>query len=403
MKRHNNLITILLFTSSFIIAGCGENKQKNPPSVTSDSGGSASGGSASGGSASGAVVPLLLTPQNIKGVWMQNCKTDPSGLFKFTKKFIYTTNKLDYVLTYYSIRAEDKGVCATEEYKIEITSDIVFNEVINKGSENEQTKIDMTANKAVVTILSPALVTTINTATQYVRKNTYNDNFGLNIIHWVIDQPRDLTIEYIRDKIFGLGVPELDIYHVSGDKLYFGDKNGNLDSDNRPMTLSTNALSRNLQQWAATATASSQFTTTAFAAHQASGLPDTGKSVGSGEIRKMQTWSEHYTHWAQLNTLTLTYAVPVKISLIIVRETLNPGTISKVEVKKNDSFFTVYSKNGGNEIGGSMSGVQPQKISDARITLNPPLDYYSNKIRITNGNHKKVYNHIDAVKLVGKP
>ena len=386
MNPHKKLLTILLFTSPFIIAGCGgDAEEKKSPTVGT----------------------VTQTPSNVRsdiqGTWVQNCKTDPSGLFKFTKKFTYTDNKLDYVLTYYSIRAEDKGACATEEYKIQITSDMVFNEVINQGSEDEQNKIDITPNKALVTILSTALVTTINAATQDVRQNTYNDNFGVDITNWVIDQPTDLTTEYIRDKLFGFGGSELDIYHVSGDKLSFGDKGGNLDTDSRPMTIATNTLSRNLQQWASTATASSEYPNTIYAAHQATGIPDSVLHLGDTHHGSLAVWTEAYEDWAKLNTLTLTYATPVKISTIIVRETFNPGTISKVEVMKDSIFVTVYSKNGANEIGGSMSGVQPRKVSDAKITLDAPLDYYSNQIRITIGDSALDYNQIDAVKLIGKP
>ncbi|MCK5818595.1 MAG: hypothetical protein KAH18_04945 [Psychromonas sp.] len=390
MNPHKKLLTILLFTSAFIIAGCGGDKQENK-----------------------SPTPTVVTPtsanvrSDIQGVWMQNCKTDPSGMFKFTKKYTYTGNKLDYVLTYYSIRAEDKGVCATAEYKIQITSDIVFKEVINKGSQDEQNKIDMTVNKAVVSILSASLLTTIYTATQDALQNTYNGHFGVDTTNWVLNQPRDLTTEYIRDKLFGFGGSLLDIYQVSGDKLSFGDRGGNIDADNRPMTLdtNTNTLSKNLTQWASTATASSEYGYghPAHDAHQASGVPDSTPKVGDVQIGSSGVWAEANQDWAKLNTLTLTYATPVKISTIIVRETFNPGTISKVEVMKDSIFVTVYSKNGANEIGGSMSGVQPRKVSDAKITLDAPLDYYSNQIRITIGDSALDYNQIDAVKLIGKP
>ncbi|MCK5818784.1 MAG: hypothetical protein KAH18_05920 [Psychromonas sp.] len=397
MKLQHIIKIILLLSSPFIIAGCGGEQEKlNNGGVN--------------GAGSG-ISSLVLFPKTIQGVWLQNCKTDPSGLFKYTKKFTYTDNKRDYLMTYYSMRNEDKGLCLTEQYKIQITSDVVMQEVVNPDSENGPTKIDITGNKAVVTILSAALVTTINVATQDVRQGTYHSVFGFDITDWIIGEPRDLTTEYIRDKQFDMDISLLDIYQVSGDRLFLGDRSRNMDADNRPMTLDTNTniLGRNLEQWASTATASSFFVwpqvfiNNEYTPQQATGVPDNGLFVGDSSAEKNLSWSEATEDQSKKNTIRLTFVIPVKISAIVLIENYNPGSVNKVEViNKEGSFVTVYSKDGATQLGGTMSGVQPGKVSATKITLNTPLDYSSKEIRVTNGDESKnEFNEIDAIKLIG--
>jgi len=158
---------------------------------------------------------------------------------------------------------------------------------------------------------------------------------------------------------------------------------------------------KNLAQWATTATASSQYSTTTWSANQAIGAPNTGLNVGDNGADINKAWAENVADKQQSNTLTLRYDESVYIQEVIVRETLGAGTISKLEVMKNGVFVTVYTKSGSHQNGGMMTGVQANKVSDSKITLDSTLDYLSNKIRLTVGNTADKWNEIDAVQLIG--
>jgi hypothetical protein len=74
----------------------------------------------------------------------------------------------------------------------------------------------------------------------------------------------------------------------------------------------------------------------------------------------------------------LTYASSVHIRSVTVRETFNAGTISKLEVDKNGTFVTVYTRNltTDAETGGYITGDDNRgRVSDTLITLNDTLNW----------------------------
>jgi hypothetical protein len=107
-------------------------------------------------------------------------------------------------------------------------------------------------------------------------------------------------------------------------------------------------------QWATGATASSQYSTGRFSASKAIGSPNTGLAVGANGSDNSNAWAEAPADTRKVNNITLTYANAVYINIIRVRETLNSGTISKVEVEKDGAFVTVYTRSfaTGAQVGG---------------------------------------------------
>ncbi|MDP0563595.1 MAG: hypothetical protein QS721_15240 [Candidatus Endonucleobacter sp. (ex Gigantidas childressi)] len=174
----------------------------------------------------------------------------------------------------------------------------------------------------------------------------------------------------------------------------------NADSTNTDGTIT---LTANIHQWASLASASSEYdlVDNQYLARYVAGTPDTGLHVGDDQAPNIRAWAEKEGERHIKNTLELTYTTPVKIIQIVAREILNAGTISKMEVLKDDVYVTAYSNDGATETGGTMSGVNPGKVSDTKITLDSHLGYFSNKIKITVGNSVEEYNEIDAVKLIG--
>ena len=139
-------------------------------------------------------------------------------------------------------------------------------------------------------------------------------------------------------------------------------------------------------QWAARATASSEYSSTGWSALQATGEPDTYPS--HGDIR---------TAWASLEEdagiewLDLEYEVPVRISRIEIYETYNPGAITGIEI---------YDQNGGRQLAWeeSMEPARTARISPIEIDA----DFPSDRIRIILDTRRvSGWNEIDAVALTG--
>jgi len=172
--------------------------------------------------------------------------------------------------------------------------------------------------------------------------------------------------------------------------------NGNKDDHKNK----SNALAG---QWATSATASSQYNDTTFAAANATGAPTLGV-VGNIGVDVTGSWAESIADRNRLNTLTLTYDNYVYLSRIIVRESFNAGTISKIEAFNGTAWKDIYSIAAGIETGGVKLGDEySQLISDTTITLNHATTFLTNKIRITTGEMGVVeYNEIDAVKLISQ-
>jgi hypothetical protein len=79
-------------------------------------------------------------------------------------------------------------------------------------------------------------------------------------------------------------------------------------------------------QWATRAAASSQYGTTGYSAGQACGVPDV---PGCGDSDKAWTPSQSQRG---VETLTLDFARPVHATEVRVRQSLNPGAITRIEV-----------------------------------------------------------------------
>lgn len=139
-------------------------------------------------------------------------------------------------------------------------------------------------------------------------------------------------------------------------------------------------------QWAARATASSEYSSTDWSALRATGEPDTYPDHGDIE-----------TAWAPLDEdagiqwLDLEYEVPILITRVEIYETYNPGAIIGLEI---------YDREGGRHLAweGSMEPARTARIST--IDIDP--DFPSDRIRIILDTRRVPgWNEIDAVALIG--
>ncbi len=143
-------------------------------------------------------------------------------------------------------------------------------------------------------------------------------------------------------------------------------------------------------QWAADAVASSQYGDEGYSALQATGPSDT------------PTAGDYNTAWASqeqdagVETLELTFEVPVKPAGIAIVESYNPGAISTIEAYNadGDEWVVIYE-------GTAEPSEETYRIFTPELT---PVDFATNQIRLTlDSATVPGWNEIDAVQLFGRP
>ncbi len=143
-----------------------------------------------------------------------------------------------------------------------------------------------------------------------------------------------------------------------------------------------------LRQWASEAAASTQYGAADWSAKQATGPPDT--MIG-GDIR---------TAWASLTQdggeewLELTYREAVFATHVRVRETYNPGAVTRIEAKDGDGKWHVL-----------WEGKDTTKEAPGWLTVASMAPrFLTRTIRVTLDSAGVAgWNEIDAVELIGDP
>ena len=139
-------------------------------------------------------------------------------------------------------------------------------------------------------------------------------------------------------------------------------------------------------QWAAHATASSEYSSSDWSALQASGEPDTYPDHGDIETAWATLKEDDGIQW-----LDLDYEVPVWISRVEIYETYNPGAITRIEIYDLDGERHLVWE-------GSMELARTARIS----TIDIDADFPSDRIRIILDTRRvSGWNEIDAVALIG--
>ncbi|MCK5819193.1 MAG: hypothetical protein KAH18_08040 [Psychromonas sp.] len=218
MITNKSLKIISLFLSAFIITGCGSDEKQKTSEVT---------------------PAASHTAQNMfQGTWIVNCRQ--SNRFhntKYTSTIEFTGNKMEQVSKYY-YGPYSNNCTRYHLFDTKVSRVVVFREVVNKGTNNEYTKIDSTATKVEQTIIRGVVLTTLNAKFNYL-------GVAVGFTDWKLNEPKDVTDSlFFLDNIsgrtgnpFNVGNTVLDIIKMSDDTMSFGDHDGNLDSERRPLIL----------------------------------------------------------------------------------------------------------------------------------------------------------------------
>jgi len=141
-------------------------------------------------------------------------------------------------------------------------------------------------------------------------------------------------------------------------------------------------------QWAVQASASSQYGATTYSAAQATGAPNIDKH---GDDAKAWTPSQP-DHGVE--TLTLTFAQPVHAKEVRIRQSFNPGTITRVEVSSATSAQQIVFE-------GPDLTAYPAYTVGWLVVPFAPTEFLATSVRVTLDTAKvKGWNEIDAVQLV---
>jgi hypothetical protein len=146
------------------------------------------------------------------------------------------------------------------------------------------------------------------------------------------------------------------------------------------------AAGSTLDQWATSATASSQYGNDAWSAQQATGAPNT-TSYGDIETAWAPSGSEVGEQWIELG-----YETPVIPTGVLVWETSGSGFVTSIEAWDNSTAEWVVLWQGVDD------------SPDARHGFRPPLeatDVVTDRLRITIDSNVLGWNEIDAVQLSG--
>lgn len=142
------------------------------------------------------------------------------------------------------------------------------------------------------------------------------------------------------------------------------------------------------RQWANDARASSEYTESAWNARQATGPPDT-PTAGDQQTAWASRLPDGGEEW-----LELTFAQPVRPIAVRVRETYNPGAVTKVEARDAEGRWHALWE-------GEDGGRECPRWWSPRFE---PVAWSTREVRLTLACHKVPgWNEIDAVELVGEP
>jgi hypothetical protein len=143
-------------------------------------------------------------------------------------------------------------------------------------------------------------------------------------------------------------------------------------------------------QWATDATASSEYGQDDYSAAQVTGASDTPNAGDYGTA-----WASKDPD-AGVETLELTYEVPVKPAGLAIYESYNPGAITTIEAydDANQEWVTLYE-------GDAAAIEDASRVFIPEIT---PVDFATTQIRLTlDTSLVPGWNEIDAVQLYGRP
>lgn len=156
-----------------------------------------------------------------------------------------------------------------------------------------------------------------------------------------------------------------------------------------------------IKQWAYTATASNSAGGEYGAnrddqsAYAATGEPDV-----DGCVESMYAWTTKDADM-HMQTLTLNYYDDIYFSKIRILETQNPGAITKIELKNNDDYITLWEGTYNIRDGDCPYWLEKEYIEINGNITKKMTSFKTDTVRLTINTDIPGWNEIDAVELIG--
>jgi len=238
MQLKKKLQLACFFISVLLLAACGGGETKPPPVTPAPK-----------------PAPKPVTPEVklLTGTWQGPCIKLMPPVVKYRSRaietFTFTGNTLKHIIQYYYFSSSSKQpkVCTAFDklYSEEYTAKVVSGKTVSPGTSTSHTKINVTRTKLRVRVDTELYMTGFNTS-------DVAGNGGLPKGGWTLNQWRDVTAHVGTRVPYKIGVVLPNIFRVSSRKingktqtiLSWGNTQGNLDRDNRPLTLENNPAVR---------------------------------------------------------------------------------------------------------------------------------------------------------------
>ncbi|CAG0991961.1 MAG: cohesin domain-containing protein [Candidatus Methanoperedens sp.] len=144
-----------------------------------------------------------------------------------------------------------------------------------------------------------------------------------------------------------------------------------------------------IRQWASTAIASSEYSSTGWSAAQAAGAPNT---FAYGDINTAWTTlgADEGIQWIELN-----YNIPVYAEGVNLHETYNPGALTRIDLKDtNGVYYTAWT---GTDPGAGITN----RDAWSNISFEQTI-YLTNTVKVYIDTNVPGWNEIDAIELIGE-
>ena len=164
--------------------------------------------------------------------------------------FTFEDNKLIHYIQFFLNTVDGQpGVCRPEDelWDVEYLTNNTLGQTVTPWTSTEHTKIDMTLTKVRIKVKTSIITRLFNTSSVGIGRYK-----GYGQTNWVRNEWKDLTDIPDARTSFKIGTILPDIFQVSSKEingntqkiLTWGDMGGNLDRDQRPLTLENNSAVR---------------------------------------------------------------------------------------------------------------------------------------------------------------
>ena len=191
--------------------------------------------------------PTASAGAELIGTWRSPCvrKTVPDGRLgqPQIETFTFTGNKLTDDIKFFSTTDALNCLTVRDLWEVEYSADVTIGKTVLPGTSTRHTQINITRTKVRFRARKNGYNSELNRSSDILGRDPKYNSYGQT--GWVEDQWKDLTSIPDARTNFNIDTVLPDIFQISNRQingntqkiLTWGNKDGNLDRDQRPLTL----------------------------------------------------------------------------------------------------------------------------------------------------------------------